>query len=352
MRGLVLEGGGVKGSYQIGAFYALKKCGIKIDGFVGTSIGSFNAAALACGRYRELLDFWYHLDLSQVLGLDEKFIEDYNYNRKSLTTLKEAATTVGGVVKNRGIKYEGLMEAANKLVKYNDLIVKNKDFGLVTVQVNRGKFKPKYIYKEDIRSQEELVDYLMASAYFPGIKQRRIVDNHFYLDGGFYDNSPVKMLLDKNYKEIYVINVKGIGFYRKLKDVKAKIINIKPSRNTGLIFELDRSVIRDNIMMGYYDTLRVVKNLDGYKYCFKNRDKSYYSFITRKIDKRLLKRVMNFFSTKSVKVATIKAMEYVLKNEHVSYYDVYNIVKMSKRYRLTKKKHFVYEFIKQIRFFF
>ena len=68
MRGLVLEGGGVKGSYQIGAFYALKKCGIKIDGFVGTSIGSFNAAALACGRYRELLDFWYYLDLSQVFA--------------------------------------------------------------------------------------------------------------------------------------------------------------------------------------------------------------------------------------------------------------------------------------------
>ena len=56
MIGLALEGGGTKGSYQIGAYYAMKDCGIVFDGFCGTSIGSFNSAMLACGKEEELLD--------------------------------------------------------------------------------------------------------------------------------------------------------------------------------------------------------------------------------------------------------------------------------------------------------
>ena len=43
MIGLALAGGGVRGAYQIGVYLALKKSHIKIDGFVGTSIGAFNA---------------------------------------------------------------------------------------------------------------------------------------------------------------------------------------------------------------------------------------------------------------------------------------------------------------------
>ena len=55
--GLALAGGGVRGAYQIGVYQALKKQHIRIDGFVGTSIGSFNAAMLASGRDKELLKF-------------------------------------------------------------------------------------------------------------------------------------------------------------------------------------------------------------------------------------------------------------------------------------------------------
>ena len=58
MTGLVLAGGGVKGSYQVGAYLAFKKCGIKIDGVVGTSIGSFNAAMIVSGKENALYDFW------------------------------------------------------------------------------------------------------------------------------------------------------------------------------------------------------------------------------------------------------------------------------------------------------
>ena len=37
--GIVLEGGGARGSYQIGAWKALREAGIKIRGIAGASVG-------------------------------------------------------------------------------------------------------------------------------------------------------------------------------------------------------------------------------------------------------------------------------------------------------------------------
>ena len=37
--GIVLEGGGARGAYQIGAWKALKEAGIEIKGAAGTSVG-------------------------------------------------------------------------------------------------------------------------------------------------------------------------------------------------------------------------------------------------------------------------------------------------------------------------
>ena len=42
--GLVLEGGGVKGAYQIGALMAVRELLVEFDGVVGTSICAINGA--------------------------------------------------------------------------------------------------------------------------------------------------------------------------------------------------------------------------------------------------------------------------------------------------------------------
>lgn len=51
MLGLVLEGGGARGAFQIGAFQALNEKGFRFDGIVGTSIGAINGALLAQGDF-------------------------------------------------------------------------------------------------------------------------------------------------------------------------------------------------------------------------------------------------------------------------------------------------------------
>ena len=348
-KGLVLEGGGVKGAYQIGAYYAFKNCKIYLDGFVGTSIGSFNAAMLASNKAVELLDFWYNVSPGEIFGFDYRFIDLFNDGNFSLESLKGAFNTLKLVVKNLGLDNSKMEEQLGRLLKIEELKNSDKDFGLVTVKVNG--LKNLYVYKEEINTQKELVEYILASCYLPIFKERKILDGSYYVDGGFYDNSPTKMLADKDYNVIYVIGINGIGFKRKNDFDNVSIVEISPSRPNGSILELNIDIIRDNIKMGYYDALRKIKHLDGYKYCFKRRSNNYYNFLVRKVPSRLLQRVKGFFGVESNKSVVIKAIEYLLEKEDVSYYNVYDSYKVMKKYRKRECPNFIYKFINYIRFF-
>ena len=50
-KGLVLEGGGTKGAYQIGAYKAFKDVGIQVTGIAGTSLGALNGALIVQGDF-------------------------------------------------------------------------------------------------------------------------------------------------------------------------------------------------------------------------------------------------------------------------------------------------------------
>ena len=51
--GLVLGGGGARGSYEIGVWKALKELGIPIIGVAGTSVGALNGAIIVQNEYEK-----------------------------------------------------------------------------------------------------------------------------------------------------------------------------------------------------------------------------------------------------------------------------------------------------------
>lgn len=57
-KGLVLEGGGAKGSYQLGLFRALQETHPDIDLVVGTSMGALTGAFIVQGNTDVLADIW------------------------------------------------------------------------------------------------------------------------------------------------------------------------------------------------------------------------------------------------------------------------------------------------------
>ena len=75
MRGLVLEGGGAKGAYHIGAYKALKEMGVEIDGVAGTSVGALNGAMIAQEDIDRAYELWNNMTYSRVINANDEDIE-------------------------------------------------------------------------------------------------------------------------------------------------------------------------------------------------------------------------------------------------------------------------------------
>ena len=341
--GLALAGGGARGAYQIGVYNALKKCHIKIDGYAGTSIGAFNAAMLASKRDDELLKFWQNVNVASLIGFSDKLISELKSKKIDYGLVSEGFNNLKKIIQNKGLSTERMQELLKELDIPKSLYKTNKDFCLVTVKFK--KLEPLYLFKEDI-APEKLNDYILASCYLPIFKMEKIIDNNYYLDGGFYDNVPANALLKKGYTKVYAIDLEAIGIKRPYLD-KKRIIEIKPSRNLGSILKLDLDKINDNIKLGYYDTLKIVKKLDGYKYIFKTHGNLYYKWLLRNVSKNTLKEMQKFFRTKNNKKLIIKALEYIMLQENFSYFQVYSPYKVIKKLQ-NRKKYGVYRFINQL----
>ena len=73
--GLVLEGGGAKGAYQIGAWKALKEAGIHVKGIAGTSVGALNGALIAMDDFEKAERIWETVHYSRVMDVDDELVE-------------------------------------------------------------------------------------------------------------------------------------------------------------------------------------------------------------------------------------------------------------------------------------
>ena len=73
--GLVLEGGGARGAYQIGAWRALREAGVKIKGVSGTSVGALNGALVCMGNLEKAEEVWENISYSQVMSVEDEFME-------------------------------------------------------------------------------------------------------------------------------------------------------------------------------------------------------------------------------------------------------------------------------------
>lgn len=345
MIGLALGGGGVKGSYQIGSFLAFKKCGIKIDGVVGTSIGALNGALIASGKEAKLYEFWKNTDIGKLLQYTDKYVESVN-NGDKFKELIYGIEQMALIVKNKGIDVGYLKELLEKSINEEKLRKSRMDYGLVTIRVK--DFKPLYIFKKDMK-KGKIAEYILASCNLPVFKNMKLVDDNYYLDGGFYDTNPVNMLIDKGYDKIYVVDIGGIGLKQKIKD-KKKVIKITPSRFLGSTLNVNRNQINENIKLGYYDTLKILKNLDGYNFIFKKSSNLLYNMYLRGVSEDLIKKAQNYFKSKNNKELIIKALEYIMIKEDFTYYNSYKFSKVIKYVKKNcKNKHFVYEFIRNLK---
>ncbi len=100
--GIVLEGGGAKGSYQIGAWKALREAGIKIKGIAGTSVGALNGALICMDALEQAEALWENIRYSQVMDIDDMVMESIRKKDLKTISLTDVFAEVKKVLKAGG----------------------------------------------------------------------------------------------------------------------------------------------------------------------------------------------------------------------------------------------------------
>lgn len=266
MYGLVLEGGGAKGAYHVGAFKALRELGIEIGGIAGTSIGAINGAMMVQGDYDLLERLWYSVNSYELFDLDEKAILDLkNFNLQEIN-FSYLLHQSKEILANRGLDTTRIRELFNTYVDEEKVRSSATEFGIVTVDLTDKK--PVEMFKENI-PQGKMTDFLIASANLPAFRIEEM-DGKKYLDGGFYNNLPIDLLAKKGYREIIAVRTMAVGVVRRVRDKNVKITYIQPAEGTlgGMLDSLDFNMEKADqlIKLGYYDTMKVFKKLKGFRY--------------------------------------------------------------------------------------
>ena len=251
--GLVLAGGGAKGVYQIGAWRALRELDIRIGRVVGTSVGAMNGALVAVDNYAGAVDIWQSMSIERGFRLPEPLRVPDN-----LFSLKNADILVRELWHNHGLDISPLRASLERHISEEALRASRMDFGLVTFEIRRHK--PLYLYKNQI-PDGRLMDYIMASAAYPGLKRPEIEGRRF-MDGGIADNVPIRMLQRRQKDNFIVVNIGDTSLPRDL-DPNLNLIYIKPLDSLGHAFEFRPDTAAVKMEMGWYDTMKAFGKFSG-----------------------------------------------------------------------------------------
>ena len=331
MRGVVLSGGGSKGSYQIGVWKALRKLNIKYDIVTGTSVGALNGALMTQNTYFKAKRLWNNLTMKKVFkDIDET------------SGLKVFKTYSKNFLINRGTDVKGLEEIIEDLFNPHKFYKSKINFGLVTY--NSTTRKPTTIEKKDI-PENKLKDYLLASsACYPVISKKEI-DGEKYIDGGYYDNLPINFACQLGADEIIAVDLHAIGI-RRITKKNVKVIKITPNNKLSNFMIFDKYESRRNIKYGYNDTMKVFNKYEGIKYTFKlnsikkittkYEDTLKYTFkqiFTSKTSQNAFKKVLkidNKFNSVITNTLIIKTIEHTAYTLGIDDTKIYNEKKFNK----------------------
>lgn len=249
-RGLVLAGGGAKGSYQVGAYRALKELGWQPDIITGTSVGCLNAALFVLDKVSEAEELWKNLDIHGVLEMPDG------------KTPEELQNFLLDTVRSGGLDLEPLGDVIDRCLDEDAIRAAPVRYGLVMTEMNT--LKSVQLPLEQI-PQGRLKEYMMASsACFPALRPRTI-DGVKYIDGGWRDNMPLTLAASMGATELVAVDIEGVG-YNKPNRTGLPTRVIRSHWDLGPMFDFDGVRAVRNMALGYLDTLRVFGRVGGTAY--------------------------------------------------------------------------------------
>ena len=264
--GLILAGGGAKGAYQMGAWRAMLDLGVEFSAIAGTSIGAINGALIAQGDFDTAMEFWGNAEVANGINFSGELKSNDN-----LFSFSNLPQIFHEVIKNGGVDVSPAKQIVADNINEETVRAKNIPLAIVTFDLNG--MKPVEMFLDEM-PEGTLVDYLMASARFPGLNNQGPEDTR-YIDGGVYDNAPLGVLRKKGINRLIVIDIssrKGVG--HKPDWSCADIIYIRPyeASDLGAAFEFDKEMNERRMNMGYYDAKKAFGYLYGLDYYFNENE--------------------------------------------------------------------------------
>lgn len=263
--GIVLEGGGARGAYQIGAWKALQEAGIAIGGISGASVGALNGALMCMDDLDRACHIWENLTYSKVMNVSDALIEKFRSKDLEIQDFQELGSAVGKALKDGGLDVTPLKDLIEETVDEERIRASERELFVITYSLTDWK---KVVINIKELSDGEMSDALLASAYFPAFKREKLGGKR-YMDGGSADNVPIEPLLERGYKNLIVIRIYGLGrdserFLEIPEDVA--VYHIAPRQDLGGILEFSGKKARKLMTLGYYDAMRSLYGLEGRSY--------------------------------------------------------------------------------------
>lgn len=264
---IVLEGGGAKGSYEIGVWKALEEMGVKYNAVAGTSVGALNGALMAMRDLPRAIEAWSSIRLDKVIDYDEE--DEENLKKMvsgdiGLDNIQDVLKQAFGVIRDRGLDVAPLRAWVHEVV--DSKRVKESDVRLFVETVSITDRKGLEVCVNDLE-EEEIYDMLLASAYHPAFRLEKL-GGKLYTDGGFIDNLPVDALVNNGYKDIIAVRLPGgMGLERKFElpdDVN--VWYIESEADLGGVLNFVPEQAQRDMTIGYYDAWRDLCGLYGRQY--------------------------------------------------------------------------------------
>lgn len=187
--GLVLQGGGGNGAYEVGAVQVLAQAGIRWDFLAGTSVGAINVGHLAQYKKEDqgvaaetLVELW------EGISNDRVYKKWYGGWLWLLPALWKT-----GIYTTQPLRE--LLES-----QYDPQLVKESgvEVSVSAVNLNTGT-------RREWREDDMSVSALMASCAFPLAFPPEIIDGHAFTDDGIRETTPLSRAIDAGCTEIYVV---------------------------------------------------------------------------------------------------------------------------------------------------
>lgn len=271
--GLVLGGGGARGSYQIGVWQALLERKIPFQWVVGCSVGALNGALIAQGDLAEAQTLWQEIATNKVLEVSFDALETADF-ADHIQQLRQFAIEA---IQQKGLSTAPLQKL---LQEYLNAEKMTKSIPLYVVTTRVPTFQEVVVKLNDC-SQREMLSWLLASSAFFPLMSIEPIGEHFYVDGGYRNNVPVDVALAQGATEVIVVDVHGPGIDKAVtipNDVA--VISLATSWDLGemLLFEANRA--KANIKLGYLEMKRYLGETQGQRYFFESSEN--FSRLTRK----------------------------------------------------------------------